>query len=94
MDERARGRGRGRRGVGGAEGPAPGPPPRVRSVEERVTLMEKRLENLIAVVQGIAKDREDNRREAWKCLGEVRNLNAEILTELRRASAPHPSSPP
>ena len=95
MDARARGRGRGRRvGEGGAGLPAPGPPSQPRTLEERVGYLERRLDSLIFVVQGIAKDRDDDRREAWKCLAEVRNLNADILTELRRAPAPHPSSPP
>ena len=95
MDARARGRGRGRRvGEGGAGLPAPGPPSLPRTLEERVSYVERRLDNLIDVVQMIAKDRDDDRRDAWKCLAEVRNLNADILAELRRRPAPNSPPPP
>ena len=95
MDARARGRGRGRRvGEGGAGLPAPGPPSLPRTLEERVNYLERRLDNLIDVVQMIAKDRDDDRRDAWNCLAEVRNLNADILAELRRRPAPNSPPPP
>ena len=81
-------------GEGGAGLPAPGPPSLPRTLEERVSYVERRLDNLIDVVQMIAKDRDDDRRDAWKCLAEVRNLNADILAELRRRPAPNSPPPP
>ena len=95
-----RGRGRGRGGVrgdvagGGSPSPPPGPPPRPRTLEERMDVMERRLTNLTFAWRCMSEENTRIRQDALRCLGEIRLMNAQLLEELRRVSAPRPSQPP
>ena len=95
-----RGRGRGRGGVRGGEGggsppgPPPGPPPRTRTLEERVEVLERRINNLTFAWKVTSEEGTKIRQDALMCLGEIRVMNRELLAEVRRLQEPHPIQPP
>ena len=94
-----RGRGRGRGGVRGSvagwdsPSPPPGPPPRPRTLEERIDVLERRLNNLTFAWKQMSVENTQIRQDALRCLGEIRVMNRELLEELRRAQAPRPPQP-
>ena len=74
--------------------PPPGPPPRPRTVEERLDVIERRLTNLTFAWKCTSVENTKIREDATMCLGEIRQMNRELMIELRRALAPNPPQPP
>ena len=97
LDPRARGRGRGRGGGGGAlgtQGPPPGPPQVPRTIEARLSSLEKRVSFLMRAFQEVAFERSERRAEIVETLGEIQSANDEILAELRGRPPLVPPPPP
>ena len=78
----------------GAQGPPPGPPQTPRSLEARVLSLEKRVGFLMHAWQQVAFERSEQRAELTETLGEIQNVNANILEELRGRAPRDPPSPP
>ena len=74
--------------------PPPGPPPQPRTIEERIDVLERRLTNLTFAWRCMTEENTRIRQDALRCLGEIRLMNAELLEEIRRTTAPRPSQPP
>ena len=78
----------------GSPSPPTGPPPRSRTLEERVGVLERHVENLTYAWSVTSQENTKMREDALRCLGEIRLMNNELREEILRAHAPHPPQIP